>query len=111
MVRINLETLPLCKLFEEYGLSLEVLGTDLLNLFKSNQNDNVKHLYLQAFAFDIDDMINSLSSELTYDDVLISFYQLTTEIEYHMRYVRLDPLRLVNIQFSGIDTLILEYRT
>lgn len=110
MVLVNLDTSAICRLFKEYGLPLELLGADLLNIFRQSHDDVPRLLHLEALRHDIRDMIEMLSSEIQYDEVLDSLDDLLLEVNKHLSYVSLDRLRLVNIQFMGYDTLILEYR-
>lgn len=110
MSTVNLDTSPLCKLFNEYGLSLEVLGTDFLNFYKFPPESSSYSLHVQAFLHDIREMLELTSSELSYTDVVEEFHHMLIEVAKHLRYVNLDRVRLTNVQFTGIDTLILEYR-
>lgn len=109
METVNLETSEICQLFREYGLSLDTLGIDLLNIIKSPNNEISKELYVQALVYDIYDMIEMTTSELDPEDVIDSFSILFQEVYYQIGCINVTDGRLVNIQLDNIDTLILEF--
>jgi hypothetical protein len=106
MFAVNMETSLVSKLFKDYGLSSEVLGIDLLNIFK---NSCVSKLYLRSLLIDIVEMHRTLGEECMVQDVLNDLTTLLNEITKHMSDIQIKSSRLVNIQFQGRDTLILEY--
>jgi len=106
LTTVDLDCAPLVGLFKDYGLSLEVLGIDLLNVFK---NPSTGNLYLQSMLVDIDEMFQTSQTELYFEDIMMSLWSIIGEISKHIADIRIRQSRLINIQFQGRNTLILEY--
>lgn len=106
LTTVDLDSAPLVGLFKDYGLSLEVLGIDLLNVFK---NPSTANLYLQSLLVDIDEMFHTCQTEQHFEDVMMSLWSFIGEIMKHIHDIRIRQSRLINLQFQGRNTLILEY--
>lgn len=107
LTTVDLESAPLVDLFKDYGLSLEVLGIDLLNVFRNPATGN---LYLQSLLVDIYEMYQTNQTDLHFEDVMTSLWSIVGEINKHIIDIRIKGSRLINVQFQGRNTLILEYR-
>lgn len=106
MTFVNLNTSLLVKIFIEYGLSLEILGVDFLNIFK---NRATSELYLRSLEVDIEEMLNCTCLEITAEEALEDLQNFIKEIVKHLSYIHIYNSRLRNIQFQDVDTLILEF--
>lgn len=106
MVTVNLETSKVVELFKDYGLPLEVLGVDLLNIFKTGITSR---LYVDALVIDLFEMICKTDVSFDFIDVKEDLHSLLKEIDYQMSSILVRNARIVNIQLQGRDTLILEY--
>lgn len=106
MVTINLKTSLVRRLFSEYGLSPEVLGIDLLNIFKSPLTAD---LYLQSLIVDVEEMYRCTSVGYLLEDVNAELQLLLNEVCRHIGSIRIKDSRLINILLQDNDTLILEY--
>lgn len=103
---VSIDTSILAQLFKDYGLPLEVLGVDLLNVFK---NPTTGHLYYQAIFVDIMEMCRDTASDVTFEEYIDELNMFVSEIAYHLSYVNVDNSKLINIQFHGKVTLVLEF--
>lgn len=106
MTTVNLESSLVCKLFTDYGLSLEILGIDLLNIFKSHMTSD---LFLESLIVDMQEMIQVGNYAFKIDEAFQDLKVLLNEISKHLSYIHINESRLINVQFQGIDTLILEF--
>lgn len=106
MTTVNLQNSILVDIFAEYGLSLETLGIDFLNIFK---NQATSTLFLDSMVFDIVEMIECTNMDVDKEEALQDLRTFILEISKHLSYIHIVNSRLRNIQFQGIDTLILEF--
>ena len=105
-VTVNFETSRVIALFKDYGLPLETLGVDLLNIFKLQ---TTSPLYMKALLIDLETMRKRSDVDFSRFEVIEDFYQIIAELEYQLSNIRIRQGRLINIQFQGINTIILEF--
>lgn len=108
LTTLNLETSLICRIFKEFGLSLDVLGTDILNIFKNSQACD---LYKQALLVDLIEMAQLCAMDTTAEEIEEEFTTIMSELEEKKNILDGSNCRLVNVHFDGIDTVIFEYFT
>ncbi len=106
LTSIDLEHSLIYHVFTEHGACFEMLGIDLFNIFK---NPITGRLYLDCLAMDLKEMIEINGLDVSYTDTLDELIDLVREIDIFLSRVNIHESRLRNIQFLGLDTLILEY--
>lgn len=105
---VNLETSLVCRIFREYGLSLEILGIDIFNIFR---NSEASVIYKQALLIDLIEMAKLCAFDESEEEIREEFSVMLKEVEDKMSWIDTSNVRLVNVTFEDIDTLVFAYRS
>lgn len=107
LITINLQKSIVAQIYESFGLPLEHLGVDLLNVFK---NKNTSKLHTEAMLVDLIDMAFECDVETSVDDIKEDLILYIKEIHRLMSKIYISETRLIGISLEGIDTVIFEYQ-
>lgn len=106
MTTVDLEQSLVVKLFKDYGLPLETLGVDLLNIFKNKLSSA---LYLQSLTVDLEEILEVSNIDVSLFEVIADLQLLLAEITRNLFSIYIQNSKLVNIQFQERNTLVLEF--